>query len=178
MENKSSGSALKTILGVILGIALSFVYLKYGWTPPAFLQIMGMMKSIPETTMADSILSDPDSSYEQRQRAVIALIKNDDEFYKEIDEEIGFTKRVIDKRIKRKLLILKELVLTLESAKKRGIARGLDIYYSNHTRNTVAKEIKKDKLLFHYFRERFPKSSAEEMAEAFLSTISKPVPQD
>ncbi len=179
MSKKRSDFPFQSLLGVTFGVILTLLYVRYGYTPPWFFQLMGKFSSIPELTVVEITLDNPESSLVEKQRAISARIANNPEFYIEIDNTIDnkFTKEVIGRKIKRKLQLLRGYVERLEISEEHesirdnlknrpGGIKGWKI-------NMIAKQIQDEPLLFDYLKKRFQSSSPEEIAETILGTMGK-----
>ncbi len=181
MSGKSSikhyGSAMKPVIGIVIGIILTFLYIRFGWTPPVLLQLMNVVKSLPDMVIAESILSNPSATPAQQQRAIITLIKYDDKLYKDIDAEIGFTGMVIRKRVDRKLLLLRNEMKASDRIKKfPNLRDSMTERYGGEDwqKGWYARRIRKDKFLSYHLKQMFPESSIEEIAKELLAESNKP----
>lgn len=79
---------MKTFIGLVIGSVLTFLFLKFGYTPPVTFQIPEKLKAIPEQLIASSFIEDVDSTLEQRQKGIAILIKYGPDYFIEIDNAI------------------------------------------------------------------------------------------
>jgi hypothetical protein len=183
MSKKRSDFPFQSLLGVTFGVVLTLLYVRYGYTPPWFLQLIGKFSSIPERTVVEITLDNPESSLAEKQRAIVTRIAHDSEFYIEIDNATDnrFTTEVIKRKIKRKFLILQGYVEGLETLEERegireklknrpGGIRGVKI-------EMIAKQILGEPLLLQDLKEKYQTSSPKEIAEKILVSMEKDRPE-
>ncbi|MFC1714825.1 hypothetical protein ACFL6S_14250 [Candidatus Poribacteria bacterium] len=183
----------KKVYVVLLGMSLSFLYIRYDWKLPEVMRLSSIAIDASQEMLANHSLNNIASvakergkenhkeEYEEMQRAIIARIKASDDFYITTDnaKKNGINAMFIDavtgERLAegmRKALIEKEAVeVRAEQAAKSPLwaarpRRRYDIEKS--TREALASHIEGDGLLFYQLRENCGLTSAKEMAEAIL----------
>lgn len=65
------------IFGAATATILSYAYVMFGWSVPAFLELPNMIGALPEKIAVIELIDDPDLTDAQRQRAVALRIRSD-----------------------------------------------------------------------------------------------------
>ncbi|MCP4721146.1 MAG: hypothetical protein GY860_16955 [Desulfobacteraceae bacterium] len=170
---------MKSFISLIIGSALTFLFLKYGYSPPETFQLPEKLKAIPEQLIASSFVEDANSNLKQRQKAVATLIKFDPNYFIEIDNAIGnrFTQQAVDKIADRRILLLKNysenIAKAFDKAEHPALRKRLEERYGvedEHSlkRKVLLEKLHEDKFVSKVIRQRYPGYSDEEIADIIL----------
>lgn len=173
---------MKTFISLIIGSVLTFLFLKFGYTPPAPFQLPGKLRAIPEQIIASSFIEDADSQLKQRQKAIATLIKYDPNYFIEIDNAIEnrFTKRAVEKIVNRRIRILKTystgFARAFDKDKYPALRKRLEERYGVTDEASLKKKVlierfHKDALVYKILKRRYPDLSDEEIAEKILGDL-------
>jgi len=172
---------MKTFIALFMGSLLTFLFLEFGYTPPAPLQLSDKIKTLPEQLIASSFVEDADTTLKQRQNAIAILIKYDPNYFEEIDNAIDnkFSNQVVNKIADRKLHLLKnysnEIVRAFDKEKYPALRERLVARYSVSEVGALKKKVlverfREDTFIYMVLQKRYPGYSDEEIAEAILGS--------
>ena len=88
-ESDNSPSVIKFMGGVLLGVTMTFVYVRYAWTMPKVAQLPVKLTEAAVVTTAAMDLFSPRSSDDVRRRALSVVMSQKSAEFVEIDHELG-----------------------------------------------------------------------------------------
>jgi len=153
------------LLGLIIGIVLTFLYVKHGFVLPSWLQPVEKAKIFFITTTAS--LSADENDLNELQREIAVKMKESPAYYTRIDDSLEkfITEEIIWRdRTKRSLKLLWDYINNLDrfsATRTDGVARSIQSVLRALPQQT--KEEKK--LVYKYLKRRFPESSDSEIIE-------------
>lgn len=65
------------VFGAVTATLLSYAYVMFGWSLPAYVELPNMIGALPEKIALIELIDDPELTDEQRQRAVALRIRSD-----------------------------------------------------------------------------------------------------
>ncbi len=161
-NHSSSGGLLS---GLLIGVVLTFLYVKYDFALPSWLQPAEKVKGFFVTTTAS--LSAGDSDLDELQREIAVKMKESSDYYTNIDDSLGkfITEEIIWRdRTKRTLKLLQDLVKNLDShsgSQSSGVNRSIE-----RLLHAVPQQTKNEqKFAYQYLQNRFPGLSDAEIVE-------------
>lgn len=178
-REKAPKSASKSVLFMVVGALMAYLFMKTGYAPPAPLQLPGKLQSLPHQLMAGYLLEDPQATLKQRQRAVATLIKHDPEYFIALDDALGnqFTAKAIQTIADRKISLMKgygrAIDKVLDGDTYSAIRKHLERRYRTTDRSALkrkmmADQIRKDAFLYQILKTRFSGAPDEEIARKIL----------
>jgi len=169
MTGKSNGDHFNGsgmgALGLIIGIVLTFLYVKHGFVLPHWLQPVEKTKVFFITTAAS--LSANENNLDELQREIAVKMKENPDYYTRVDDSLDkfITEEIIWRdRTKRSLKLLRDNINNLD----RFSGMQSDGVNSSIQRVLLAlpKQTKEEKeLVYKYLKRRFPGSSDSEIVE-------------
>jgi hypothetical protein len=170
---------MQTILGIVLGSIMTYLSLEYAYTPPEIFQLPSKIQAVTENVIASTFIEDTEATIKQRQRSVAVLIKNDSDYFIEIDNAIDnrFTNEAIEKIARGRLSIIKNydhaFKIAFNGEKNQAIREHLKRKYGTNDlelikERMIIEEIHKDLLVYKMLQKHFPGYSDEEIVHAIL----------
>ncbi len=161
--NHSGGGGL--LFGLVIGVVLTFLYVKYDFALPAWLQPADKVKGLVITTTAS--ISADNNDMDELQREIAVKMKESSDYYTSIDDSLGkfITEEIVWRgRTKRTLKLLQDLVKNLDShagSQSGGVNRSIE-----RLLHAVPQQTKNEhQFAYQYLKKRFPGLSDTEIVE-------------
>ncbi len=167
--NQSSEGGL--LFGLVLGVVLTFFYVKYDFALPEWLQPVDRVKGLVISTTAS--ISADNNDMEQLQREIAVKLREGADYYISVDDSLDkfITEEIVwRERTKQTLKLLQDLIKNLDShagSRSNGVNSAIERLLL-----TLPQETKVDhKFAYQYLKNRFPGFSDTEIV-AELARIS------
>jgi len=169
-DNKKHTSPSKPgssfLTGVLSSVLLSIVYLKFGYTPPAWLQPSGLLKQLA-SEVAASIAADKQDINEVQRGIALDFGWNPDKFI-ELDTALGHfisEEYYWQQKGQRRIQQLKSIIQKTAEIQKRGEYKSLQDPLDRALRG-LAQEARKEHVFIRKFlKRRFPNCTNEQIIE-------------
>lgn len=155
MASDDSPSIMKFIGGVLLGVVMTYAYVRYAWAMPEVVQLPGKITEAAVVTTAEIDLFNPDASDEVRQRAFSVVMSQKAEEYVQIDRELGspLMEEVLRRKAERATRLLKHQMSAYDVAlEKPALRKALE---RKHGATDDDEELKRRMLLAALQEEEF-----------------------
>lgn len=178
MSSGDTGSLTKFILGVGVGVALVSAYVRFGYKPPAVLQIADTVTSEAAVAAAELSLYSPDADPDARRRALAVVLGKKPELVVQVNEELNdrILADVLRRRAMRRATQLRlqsagyEKALAQPALRERLETRYGATEPAALKRRMLATAIRKDKFLTWYLRNYTAERSDENFANVVLQS--------
>jgi len=177
-ESGDSPSIMKFIGGVLFGVIMTFLYVRYAWTMPEVAQFPGRITEAAIITTAEMDLFSPDVSDDVRRRALsIVMSQKADEFVA-IDLELGspLMEDVLRREALRESKLLKHQMSAFGMAiDKPALRKALERKHGKTEddeelkRRMLLSAIHEDEFTSWYLRTRFPQLTQSELIDIVLN---------
>lgn len=150
---------------LIVGVVLSALYVKLGWTPPVWLQPAERAKGA-FITMLTSVLTD-DNDLTELQREIAVTIQQDPGYYTSIDDALGkfITEEIVwRERTKRTLKLLQDYVKNLDRVSGSD-SSWIDQSVERLLLRLPGETREEKRLAYKYLQRRFPGHSDSEIVD-------------
>jgi len=172
-----SGGFGQLLLGLVAGVVLSGLYIKFNWALPAWIQLPGLVQSLGPRTVADAVLEDPAASLEAKQRAVEELFRHDPNLFRELDDALdqAFTRAVLDRKARRRLQLFhskqktrRRSLQTHEALREAAMRHHGTHDFEELLVRMGRADLQEDPFFHAYLRDRFPEAPDDQLYEETL----------
>lgn len=167
--NQSSEGGL--LFGLVLGVVLTFFYVKYDFALPEWLQPVDQVKGLVISTTAS--ISADNNDMNQLQREIAVRMKEGAGYYTSVDDSLDkfITEEIVwRERTKQTLKLLQDLIKNLDShagSRSSGVNNAIERLLLALPQETKADH----KFAYQYLKNRFPRLSDTEIV-AELKQVS------
>lgn len=171
------GSPGRFIVGVLLGVATTAMYVKFDEKLPGFLQLGSKVNSAAIVTTAEADLFNPKAAHDVRRRALSVALSQQPDVILEIDQQLDgalleeYLRREAVRRAKQK----KQLMGTYDTAlKQNAVRRRLEARWGTTDTESLKRamllgDVNDDAFLIAYLKQRFPKALPERITDLVLT---------
>lgn len=147
MASDDSPSIMKFVGGVLLGVLMTYVYVRYAWAMPEVAQLPGKITEAAVVTTAEMDLFSPTAADDVRLRAFSVVMSQKAEEYAQIDREMGspLLEEVLRREAVREAKLLKHQMTAYDAAMVRPSLR--QALERKHGRTADDEELKRRMLL-------------------------------
>ncbi len=176
-KTSDSGTFLKFLGGLGLGIVMTYAYTRYQWEMPAVVRLPAMVTSATISATADSDLYNWDLPFEVRQRAAAVIIGQNPDRFIELDNATDHVllNEMVRQRALRRAMIQKTAWSAFDVALgKPALRKSLQRKYGGADdeqlkRNMLAARIAEDEILDGFLRHHFPDLSRNDRVDLILN---------
>lgn len=168
----------KLIVGALIGAGVTYAYVRFGYKPPAVVQLAERVTDGAVSTTATMSLYNPDANEDERHRALAVYLGKEPEVLIEIDRELDG--RIMDEVLRRKALrqakLLKHQMTAYDAALARPALREvLEKKYGASgddqlKRRMLAAAIRKEEFLYWYLQRSLPDRNDEHFVDVVLGS--------
>jgi len=173
-----SPSIMKFIGGVLLGVVLTFVYVRYSWTLPEVAQLPGKITEAAIVATAEMDLFNPEASDDVRRRALSVVMSHQAGEFVELDHELGdpLMEEVLRRKAFRETKLLKHQMTAYEAAMdKPALRQALERKHGKTNDNEELKRrmllsaIRSEEFSSWYLRRQFPQLTERDWVDLVLN---------
>lgn len=168
----------KLILGALIGVGITYAYVRFGYKPPAVVQLAEKVTDGAVATTASLSLYSPTASDDERQRALLVYLSKEPEVLLEVNRELDG--RIMQEVLRRKALgqakVLKHQMTAYEGALARPALREVLQQKYGVTdddqlkRRMLATAIRKDEFLHWYLKRISLNQSDDHLVDVVLGS--------
>jgi len=173
-----SPSVLRFMAGVLFGVLMTFLYVRYKWTMPEVVQLPGKISEAAVVTTASMNLFSPTAPDDVRRRAFTVVMTHKAEEFVKLDQELGspLLNEVLRREAVRESKLLKHQMSAYNVAMDKPALRSA--LERKHGRTDDNEELKRRMLLsaVHdeeftswYLRENFPQLTPSETVDLIMN---------
>ena len=165
MATDDSPSITKFFGGVLLGVLMTYVYIRYAWAMPELVQLPGKITEAAVVTTAEVDLFSPQASEDVRRRAFSVVMSQKAEEFVEIDRELGgqLMEEVLRREAVRRTKLLKHQMSAYDVAlDKPALRQALERKHGKTDDDEVLKRrmlmsaLQDEEFACWYIQSRFP----------------------
>lgn len=184
---ESNAGLGKFLSGAAVGGVLSFLYLVYGYQPPAVTRVFDIPKEAAAFAMsvvADEVLYDPAANLEDQQRAIAFKVGTDHKFFREVDAAIDnrFTNEVLRRHASDQAIELRIRYTAFDKIFEHAALR--ELYEKRYgttdptqlKRRMLIDAIRDETFLHRYLQGKHPGESDDRLAAHILESRSLTAP--
>jgi hypothetical protein len=171
---------MQALLSLLLGCVLTYAVLEFGYSPPTILDLPNQVKAIPEQLIASSFIESPEADLTQTQTAIAIMIKNNSDYFIEIDNASNnqFTHTAINKIANHRIHLIKtytlELARLLEDDTYPDLKKHIIKRYHTASVTELKIQVMKDKIAEDPFvngelKKRYPGMQDEKIVRRLLN---------
>lgn len=172
----SRGGLLKYCGGMLIGVALTYAYVRFGYTLPGIVQVGSKVAGEFMISTAEMDLYNPQSPLEQRERALAVVVGQNPDLLIEADRAIGhqLLEEILRRKAERIAKLLKQRLSAFDVALDQPEIRKL--YEKKFRirdrellkRRMLLKNLQDEYFLHGYLRRKFPAVEEDELLNLVL----------
>lgn len=174
--SKESNPVWKFVFGLMVGVALSWAYVRFAFTLPGILGWTGKVSSEAIVITAEAQLYDPQATVDVRKRALAVIVGQKPNLFLEIDAALD--NRFYEEALRRKAVRKAQLIRSETSGydvalSKLALRAHLERKHSAQDADTLKRQmliarIRDDEFLNGYLTRRFPDLNSDQLAATVL----------
>lgn len=174
--SKESDPIWKFVFGLLIGVVLSWAYVRFGFTLPGILGWTGKVSSEAIVMTAESTLYDPQATIDERKRALAVIVGQRPALFLEVDQVLnnGFYEEALRRKAVRKAKLIKGQISGYDMALSKPALR--EVLEKKHRatddetlkRRMLLASVDDDEFLSSYLKRRFPDRTADGIVDTVL----------
>lgn len=178
MAQEESSSFQKFVVGLTIGVAVSYAYVRLGYKPPAIVQMAESVTSEAVIVAAETSLYSPTAGDVERKRAMAVVLSEQPELLIEINNELGdaVLTELLRRKALRKAKILKQqassydVALSKPALRKRLVQRYGNAEDAILKQRILAAAIRDDVFLVWYLRQHTPAETDQHFVDVVMDS--------
>ncbi|MFK7819768.1 MAG: hypothetical protein AB8G99_13695 [Planctomycetaceae bacterium] len=164
----------KLILGVLIGVGITYAYVRFGYKPPAVVQLAANVTDKAVSATATETLYSPSATVQERTRALAVYLGKEPEELIDINQSLNG--RIMNEALRRKALkqakVLKQQFSAYDVAlKQSSLRRRLEQKYGETNKNVLKRRMLADAIREEEFLCWYLKNTTLELTDESLVNV-------